>query len=168
MKARILVSACLLGQAVRYDGRDKRLAHPLLQRWRAENRLVAVCPEIAGGLPAPRPAAEIVGGNGRAVLDGTARVQTAAGDDVTDFFLRGADLVLQVAVANGCRAALLTDASPSCGSTTTYSGRFDGHKTAGSGVTAELLSAHGIAVFGQRQLRELAGFIAGLERTARA
>ncbi|MEV4252932.1 DUF523 domain-containing protein [Spirillospora sp. NPDC049652] len=56
---RILVSSCLLGRPVRYDGAAKPVTDDLFERWRAEGRLVAVCPEIAGGLPVPRPAAEI-------------------------------------------------------------------------------------------------------------
>ena len=80
---RILVSACLLGQPVRYDGRGKRgRGRDRLARWRAEGRLVPFCPEVAGGLPTPRPAAEITpGGDGAAVLAGdAARIVTCDGE----------------------------------------------------------------------------------------
>ncbi|MFJ1057095.1 2-thiouracil desulfurase family protein, partial [Bordetella bronchiseptica] len=62
----VLVSACLLGRPVRYDGRDAATGHPVLARWQAERRVVAVCPEVAGGLPTPRPPAEIAAGAGGA------------------------------------------------------------------------------------------------------
>src|SRR5260370_41294862 len=99
---RILVSACLLGQAVRYDGRAKRSDDELLAQWRQQGRLVSFCPEVAGGLPVPRPPAEIrpapraAGAtapfDGAAVLAGTAQVLTAAGLDVTESFVRRAAL----------------------------------------------------------------------------
>lgn len=82
---KVLVSACLLGQPVRYDGRAS--GHPdLLQRWQAEGRVVPLCPEVAGGLPTPRPPAEIPGGQGGEVLDGLAQVVTVSGEDVSAAF----------------------------------------------------------------------------------
>jgi len=77
---RVLVSACLLGERVRYDGREKSSPHPVLTRWLAEGRVVKVCPEVEGGLPVPRPPAE-------QQRDG--RVLTDTGLDVTDAFTRG-------------------------------------------------------------------------------
>jgi len=61
---RILVSACLLGQAVRYNATDKRCDDRVLRRWLAEGRVVAVCPEVAGGLSVPQPPAEIADEHG--------------------------------------------------------------------------------------------------------
>ena len=49
-RPQVLVSACLLGERVRYHGGDAWIAHPILERWHAEGRLVAFCPEVAGGL----------------------------------------------------------------------------------------------------------------------
>ena len=66
----ILTSACLLGQPVRYDGKALPVGHPLWQQWQGEGRLLAFCPECAGGLPTPRAPAEIIAGDGAAVLDG--------------------------------------------------------------------------------------------------
>jgi uncharacterized protein YbbK (DUF523 family) len=65
---KILVSACLLGAKVRYHGGDAASDHPILRRWLEEGRLIVACPERDGGLPTPRPAAEIVGGDGHAVV----------------------------------------------------------------------------------------------------
>ena len=51
---RILISACLLGAKVRYDGSDRLCDDPRTARWQAEGRLVPFCPEVAGGFPTPR------------------------------------------------------------------------------------------------------------------
>lgn len=42
----------------------------------AKEDTVLICPEVLGGLPTPRPSAEIIGGNGDDVLDGKAKVIT--------------------------------------------------------------------------------------------
>ena len=116
MSGKVLVSACLLGELVRHDGRHKRIAHPILQRWLDERLVVPVCPEIAGGLPVPRPAAEIErGAGGQAVLDGAARVRDVHGADVTPAFVAGAQQALALARASGARVAVLKARSPSCG-----------------------------------------------------
>ena len=71
---KILVSACLLGARVRYDGGDMYFDDTNLRRWIVEGRVVSVCPEVVAGLPVPRSASEIVGqGDGFGVLQGTAR-----------------------------------------------------------------------------------------------
>lgn len=149
---RILVSGCLLGQPVRYDGTGRLSEDPIFTRWRADGRLVAVCPEIRGGLPVPRPAAELTGGLGADVLDGQAQVLTQDGTDVTAHFVSGARRALETAHAYGVRLAVLKEGSPSCGSRRVADGTFTGHKLVGDGVTAALLTRHGIAVFGEDDL----------------
>jgi uncharacterized protein YbbK (DUF523 family) len=47
---KILISSCFLGNKVRYDGGDNLLTHTTLIRWQEEQRLVVICPELAGGL----------------------------------------------------------------------------------------------------------------------
>ena len=89
--------------------------------------LVPVCPEQLGGLPTPRPPAERRGD----------RVMTRDGGDVTAQYL-------------------LKERSPSCGSGMVYDGTFTGVLTAGEGVTAELLRAQGIPVYGESRVAELA------------
>jgi uncharacterized protein YbbK (DUF523 family) len=160
----ILVSACLLGRPVRYDGSGRRSTDPLFERWRAEGRLVPFCPEVGGGLPVPRAAAEISGGSGVDVLDGRARVLTRGGADVTDHFLEGARLALERARACGARLAILKEGSPSCGSGRIHDGTFAGRTVAGEGVTAALLERHGIAVFAEDSLDAAAACLTGLER----
>ncbi|OUJ04678.1 DUF523 domain-containing protein [Acetobacter cibinongensis] len=154
---RILVSACLLGQPVRYDGSAKTLLHPLLQHWQQNGWVVSLCPERAGGMPTPRPAAEIANGlSGRDVVAGQALVRDTTGADVTAPFLDGAQAALALAQQEGCTVALLIDGSPSCGSLTIYDGSFTGQKQAGEGVTAALLRQNGIAVFAPADIEKLA------------
>lgn len=151
---RILVSACLLGDPVRYDGRSKTLRHRGLVRLVDAGRVIPFCPEIAGGLPVPRPAAEIVTGDGAAILAGKARVVTRDGADVSEFFLSGARQALALCRQHRVKVAVLTETSPSCGSSQVYDGSFTRTAIAGSGVTAALLREHGIAVYSQHQLDE--------------
>ncbi|WP_299396681.1 DUF523 domain-containing protein [Pelagibius sp.] len=153
---KILVSACLLGRPVRYDGGSKRLDDALLEAWQAEGRLVPVCPEVMAGLPTPRPPAEIeAGAGGAAVLAGRARTVDSTGGDVTAAFRAGAEAALTAARAAGCRYALLTDGSPSCGATFIYGGAFDGRRVDGKGVVTALLEAQGIRVFAEHQIADL-------------
>lgn len=140
----VLVSACLLGRTCRYDGRhnaDATLRTELDSRGEVA---VPYCPEEAGGLATPRPAAWLTG-PAAAVVDGAARVVTDAGDDVTDAFLAGARGALDRAREVGAERAYLKERSPSCGCESTH---VDGALEAGPGVTAEVLRRAGIAVEG--------------------
>ena len=170
---KILVSACLLGEAVRYDGKDNLLDSPLWQRWQQQGRLVSICPECAGGLPTPRPAAEIVSlaaeinSPSAEILSPAAeihapdspqaiRVVTVTGDDVTAPFVRGAEAALRLARKENIRFAILKARSPSCGKGQIYDGSFSRTLTDGDGITAALLSLNGIEVFTEYQLQRLA------------
>ncbi|NLY38565.1 MAG: DUF523 domain-containing protein [Firmicutes bacterium] len=145
-----LVSACLLGLATRYDGGHNR--NEAVLDFCRRHYCIPVCPEQLGGLPTPRPAAEICGGGGASVLDGKAGVRTADGRDVTASFWRGALQVLQlVRLIKPC-GAVLKSGSPSCGSGRIYDGSFRRRAIAGDGVTAALLKRHGIPVFSELSL----------------
>ena len=160
---RVLVSACLLGEKVRYNGADAASGSRILKDWLAEDRVVPFCPEVAGGLGVPRPAAEIRGEGGASVLDGTGQVVTRSGETVTDAFLRGAGLALEAAVTSGARVAILKEGSPSCGTGFVYDGSFSGRRKAGRGVTAALLERHGIRVFSERGLEAAAACLKAME-----
>ena len=160
MGAKILVSACLMGHAVRYDGQAKPLVHPALDRWRGEGRLVMICPEMSAGMPVPRLPAEIAEGKvGADVLSGIARVLESQGGDVTDGFLQAAENALALARETGCGYALLIDGSPSCGSGFIYDGSFTGLRLPGEGVTAALLRTNGIRVFSDKEIDALVALI---------
>jgi uncharacterized protein YbbK (DUF523 family) len=140
----ILVSACLLGVNCKYNGGNNKNTD--IEKLLASGEALPVCPEQLGGLPTPRPAAEITGGTGADVLDGKARVLNKEGKDVTEYFTKGAYETLKIARLTGAKKAVLKSKSPSCGCKTIYDGSFTGKLIKGSGVTAELLRRNGIEV----------------------
>lgn len=144
------VSACLMGEAVRYDGSHK-LFTPLLVL-QAHNEVVSICPEVLGGLPTPRLAAEIVGGNGMDVWEGKAKVLTVDGSDVTDAFKAGAKVALAILQSKNITHVVLKANSPSCGSQEIYQGSFDGSKKQGMGVAVALFQAAGIVVWDEENV----------------
>jgi uncharacterized protein YbbK (DUF523 family) len=163
---KILVSACLMGNPVRYDGQHRLADSEILRRWQREGRLVTVCPELAGGFSVPRRAAEIVSGLGAQVLTGHAQVIDSDANDVSAGFIRGAELALESAQRNAVRIAILKEGSPSCGSTRIYNGEFSSTTIAGHGVTTALLIRHGVRVFSEHQLTQAESYLHGLEKAA--
>lgn len=131
----LLVSACLLGTCCTHDaGHNRSEAVAALA---GGHRLVPVCPEVAGGLSTPRPAAE---------LQPDGRVRTAAGDDVTEAYRRGADHAVRLAERSGAVGAVLKARSPSCGSHQVYDGTFSRTRVDGMGVAARALAEAGVPV----------------------
>jgi uncharacterized protein YbbK (DUF523 family) len=142
----LLVSACLLGVACNHVGEASTSAAVVaLRRGR---RLIPVCPETAGGLPTPRDAAEI---------QPSGRVCTAAGDDVTDAYGRGAAHAVRLAQAAGAGAAVLKARSPSCGCHEVYDGSFSRTRVPGEGVTARALRVAGLSVWSEEDVEAGAG-----------
>lgn len=160
--AKVLVSACLTGRRVRYDGAVISETHSILNRWEQERRVVPFCPEVAGGLPVPRPPAECSGGDGRAVLGGHCRVLNVNGEDITTCFVEGATRTVELTRLQEIKIAVLKDGSPSCGSTYIYDGSFSETRMPGKGVTSVLLEAAGIRVFCEREFREADACLRGL------
>ena len=132
------MSACLLGVRCNHLGEASTSAAVVSLGRR--HRLVAVCPETAGGLPTPRPAAEMQ-------PDGA--VRTEAGADVTDAYRRGAAQAVRLAAAAGASAAVLKARSPSCGCQEIYDGSFTRTRVPGEGVTARALRETGVAVWSE-------------------
>lgn len=160
MTTKILVSACLLGQPVRYNGRALTLHSDLLRLWTEQGMIVPLCPEVAAGFATPRRPAEIGSGfDGSDVLDGRARILEDTQADVTETFLHGAQIALDTARAENCGYALLTDGSPSCGSSFIFNGAHDGTRRAGAGVVATVLRRAGVKVFAQHEIGKLAAEI---------
>lgn len=160
---KVLISACLLGERVRYNGIVKTFENQILLSWHRQGRVIAVCPEVAGGLPVPRPSAEISNGDGSQVLSGHKKVININGQDVTQYFLEGAHRALELAFSSGIRIAVLKEGSPSCGSSYIYDGSFSGNKKPGKGVTAALLEKKGIRVFSEREIPEAENFLKTLK-----
>lgn len=118
-----------MGFCTRYDGAAKPnddCIHAL-----ANSGWIPVCPEQLGGLATPREPAILTGGDGHDVLAGRALVLTESGRDVTKNFIRGAEIVLQLARIKNIRTAVLKARSPSCA------------VHGNMGVTAALLQSHG-------------------------
>lgn len=149
---KLLISSCLLGDRVRYDGKINKLESELIDDWLLKGWLLKVCPEVCGGLPTPRAAAEIQ-------FDGS--IKTKSEDDVTDAFKAGAKHTLALALQHNIKIAILTEKSPSCGSSIIYNGRFDNTLITGQGVTTQLLRSHGIEVFNQFELHKVQALLAG-------
>lgn len=143
----ILVSACLLGTACRYDGSAGYCE--VLERLKETHHLIPFCPEVYGGLPTPRPPAEIVGN----------RVVTREGADVTAQYRKGAEEALKLAQYFGCEAAVLKSRSPACGYGQIHDGGFAGGMVEGNGVMAALLEEHGIRVIADTQTEEIEALI---------
>jgi len=147
-RPRLLVSACLVGLCTRYDGGHNR--HAAVSGLGGRFTLVPVCPEQLGGLPTPRPPAEI---QGEPTEGGAAEVVLACdGRDVSSQLHRGAAETLAVARLVGARAAVLKARSPSCGVHETYDGTFTGTLRPGSGVTAGLLRRAGLDLFTEEDI----------------
>ena len=142
-KEPLLISACLMGTACRYDGKRKPMEG--LERLQVRYHLIPVCAEQLGGFPTPRIPAERLGD----------RVLNREGRDVTAQFLAGAEEVLRLAKQFGCTKALLKERSPSCGHGEIYDGSFTGTRIPGSGVTAQLLAENNITIYGESQWEEL-------------
>ncbi|MBM7856019.1 uncharacterized protein YbbK (DUF523 family) [Desulfohalotomaculum tongense] len=150
MDDKILVSACLAGYNCRYDGGNN--FHPGIAELVEKGVAVPVCPEQLGGLPTPRPACEIKGGDGCRVLAGGARVENINGKDVTGQFIDGAEKALTEALKHNTKMAILKERSPSCGVHFIYDGTFQGGKISGQGVLAALLTRNGVKLYSEEDI----------------
>lgn len=139
----VLISACLLGQSVRYDGASKANEFVVSLSNKIKNK--PICPEMAGGLPCPRPASEIKG----------SRVINSMGTDVTEYFIAGAKDACTKAQDLNSSLAILKAKSPSCSSSKVYDGTFSAHLIHGLGVSAQALQKQGVLVVDENKIEEL-------------
>ena len=140
---KILISACLVGDKVKYDGHSNynEKIKLLLEKY----ELVPFCPEVEGGLKTPRKPSERV----------KDRVKMEDGKDVTRNFENGAELALNICLYLGIKIAILKEGSPSCGSKKIYDGSFSHKLIDGEGVTTELLKRKGIKVISEDEIDTL-------------
>ena len=131
---KIVVSACLLGENCKYNGGNNRSETVL--RYVRGREVIAVCPEMLGGLPAPRDPAEIVSGE----------VQNARGESLDAPFRAGARRALAQIDGEDIELAILQPRSPSCGGRQIYDGTFSHRLIPGQGVFAQLLAERGIRI----------------------
>ncbi|MGV3467446.1 MAG: DUF523 domain-containing protein [Heyndrickxia sp.] len=148
----ILVSSCLAGLKVRYNGTHK--LNNEITKLVEENKAITICPELLGGFSIPREPAEIIGGNGEDVLDGKAKVIEKSGTDVTELYIKGAYATLKKALEINATIVVLKENSPSCGSLKIYNGAFIGKEIDGMGVTSALLKRNGLRVISEEQFAE--------------
>ncbi len=148
-KMRCIVSACLLGVQCRYNAEAREYTEltDLLKNY----EVVPVCPEVDGGLPTPRPPAEIREGTGNDVINGRARIINCNGEDVTTEFIVGAQKTLKTVKRHSPCKIILKSRSPSCGSSMIYDGSFSGQLIAGDGATAALLKESGFEILDENQ-----------------
>lgn len=137
---KILVSACLLGENVKYDGGNNK--NPLVIDLLEKYEIVPFCPEVEGGLSVPRNPSE----------QKEDKVYMNNGKDVTEQFQKGAQLALNICKYLGIKIAVLKARSPSCGNKQVYDGSFSHTLKDGMGVTAELLTKNGILVINEEEL----------------
>lgn len=126
------VSACLLGENCKYNGGNNE-SKKLLDYIKGHT-VVAVCPEVMGGMPTPRDPAEIVGGV----------VRQKSGRSVDAEFRTGARAALKKLKDAGAELAILQSRSPSCGVKEIYDGTFTGRLVKGKGVFAAMAEEAGI------------------------
>lgn len=139
----ILVSACLLGVACRYDGKSKGI-EKIIELSNKYN-LIPVCPEQLGGLPTPRVPSEKL----------KDKVINSEGIDVTVEYKKGAEETLRLAKIFNCPLAVLKAKSPSCGCGQIYDGSFSKRLIEGNGVTAQLLLENEIEVITEEEIDKL-------------
>lgn len=132
-----IVSACLAGVRCNWQGKSKP-CQAVIDLVRV-GKALPVCPEQFGGLTTPREPAEQKDG----------RVFTITGKDVTDNYVHGAEEGLRIAQLVGCKEAILTDRSPSCGVGKIYDGSFTRNLIFGNGIFAQVLQKNGIEVISE-------------------
>ncbi len=140
---KILVSACLLGEPCRYDGKSK--PNSAVISLKENHILIPVCPEVLGGLKTPRIPAEVQG----------EKVVRSDGCDVTKEYLKGARITLDIAKKEGAQIAILKSKSPSCGNKQIYDGTFSRRLIDGKGITVKHLEENGIKVIDENELEKI-------------
>lgn len=140
---RILISACLVGDNVKYNGGNNK--SPLIDKLLEKYELIPFCPEVEGGLKTPRSPSEIKGD----------RVINQEGQNVTMAFERGAELAFNICLFLKIKKVILKERSPSCGSNEIYDGSFSHKVISGMGITARYLKEKGIEVYSENDIDSL-------------
>lgn len=139
---KIMVSACLLGDNVKYNGGNNK--NDELIKFLKDYEVIKVCPECFGGLSIPRVPSEIKNN----------KVFSKEGKDVSNEFILGANKTLDIAKKNNIKVAILKQNSPSCGFGTIYDGTFTHTLINGDGITSKLLNENGITILNENNYKE--------------
>jgi uncharacterized protein YbbK (DUF523 family) len=145
-KEKLLISACLLGQNVRYDGGNNLIDQ--IDKLNEKYELIAVCPEVSSGMSVPRIPNEIKSFN-------PLKVENQYGIDTTDFFTDGAIQTLHIVQKENIKFALLKAKSPSCGVYSVYDGTFSKTLIKAQGLTANILSQNNVKLYDETEIGEL-------------
>ncbi|TDW20183.1 uncharacterized protein YbbK (DUF523 family) [Breznakia blatticola] len=140
MKEKILVSACLLGENCNYRG-DSNYDEAVIS-YLKDKDIVAVCPEVLGGLSTPRAPSERIGN----------KIINNLGEDVTKEFYAGANAVIKIVKEQNIKKAILKDCSPSCGLDEIYDGTFQHKVIRGDGILVEMLKNIGVEVINCKKI----------------
>jgi len=145
-KEKVLVSACLIGENVKYNGKNNKIVFP--QEFLKSFELVPFCPEVEGGLPTPRPPSEIISKNPLKIINNQNK-------DVTKEFIEGAKKTLEICKKLSIKKAILKENSPSCGKNFVYDGSFQKRLKSGQGVTASILIKNNLKVFNEYEIDKI-------------
>ena len=153
-KIKVLISACLLGDNVKYSGGNNLTPELVTMLEKYNVKIVKICPECFAGLPIPRVPSEIR----------EDKVFSKDGRDITEEFLSGAEKTYQIAKRKQVDFAILKERSPSCGSSFIYDGSFSGKVIEGQGLTAKKLSKENIIIFSEENLKEIEKYLQELNK----
>ena len=145
-KEKLLISSCLLGENVKYDGSNNGLSKDILDKLKEKYELFSFCPEVAGGLPTPRIPCEIISQN-------PLKIVNKNNEDKTIEFVNGANKTLELCKKEGIKIALLKANSPSCSNSFIYDGTFNSIKIKENGVTTKQLKNHNITVYNETEIK---------------
>ena len=153
-KIKVLISACLLGDNVKYSGGNNLTPELVILLEKYNVDIVKVCPECFAGLPIPRVPSEIK----------EDKVYSKDGRDITEEFLSGAEKTFKIAKENQIDFAILKERSPSCGSSYIYDGSFSGKVIQGQGLTVRKLNEENIVIFSEENLEEIEKYLQVLNK----
>lgn len=139
---KVIVSACLAGDNCKYNGGNN--FNQRMMDFLQAHEMIKVCPEVIGGLPTPRPPAEIVNG----------QVMNTKEKNITKEFTNGAQLAFEIVKKENPDLIILQSRSPSCGIKQIYDGTFSGKKIAGHGLFADLCIKAGYKVLDIEDIEE--------------
>lgn len=131
---RFAISSCLFGVNCKYNGGNNACT-TLIQAMQ-DQTYILICPEVAGGLPTPRPCCEIV----------SQRVMNNKHEDVTHAFQQGAMQCIQKIRDYNIDLVITQPRSPSCGKGYIYDGSFQGRLITGNGIFVQLCELYEIPV----------------------
>ena len=129
---KVLVSACIMGENCKYNGKNNKNSAAI--HFLKDKEVISICPEVLAGMETPRPCAEIV--NGR-VVDENGNDAISIITDVT---------VGENGIYTILDKVILQSRSPTCGVNQIYDGSFTGKLVSGMGLFAKALKQKGYHV----------------------